>query len=101
MPPRRSPGCGPISWKGSPGPLGGTVTAMVCEDFRAGYPSLMAGTRLDGVLSLVYEEYFSSWDASAGNGKSGLRSGQIVTGQMISRSSIPAKRSSTTSYFES
>ena len=50
--------------------LRGTVTVMVCEDFRAGYPSLMAGTRLDGVLSLAYKEYFSSDDARPGNERS-------------------------------
>ena len=72
--------------------LGGTVTTMVSEDFRAGYPSLMAGTRLDGVLSQAYEEYFSSSDANAGNGKSGLRSGRIVTGQMVSTVLDPGEK---------
>ena len=74
----------------------GTVTAMVCEDFRAGHPSLMAGARLDGVLSLAYKEYFSSRDASADAGRTGLRPGEVVTSQQMPSSPIPAKRSSTT-----
>lgn len=61
----------------------GTVTAMVCEDFRVGYPSLMAGIRLDGVLSLAYKEYFSSRDAGVAAEAGGLRTGEVVTSQMM------------------
>ena len=37
---------------------------MVSRDFRVGYPSLMAGTRLDGVLSLAFKEYFRPGNGS-------------------------------------
>jgi DNA-binding CsgD family transcriptional regulator/PAS domain-containing protein len=61
----------------------GTVTAIVCEDFRVSHPSLMAGTRLDGVLSLAYKEHFASRDASMAGEARGLRTGEVVTSQMM------------------
>jgi len=61
----------------------GTVTAFVFDDLSVGRSNIAASVRMDPAFAHLYEQYFHAHNAWADAAGSRIRSGSVLTSQMI------------------